>query len=381
MLDFSFTPAQEEYRAALRKIALEELLPRYAEGDEERYPHEQIRRLLSFGESFWQDREAERDLISVGITAEEVGRGDFNCVLPALGAPYQSQFFADFSAAQHARWSRPLATGDATIALGITEPGAGSDMGRMESRAERTGDGWLLSGTKNSVSFLNADVFYVFARSDPAASGWHGISAFLVPRETRGLSFEPVSDLGCRAVPRGLVQMQDVSVPDDAIVGEPGTAFVRISRFFDVNRAVIGLKCIGAALQSIDETVARARERIVFGAPMAAHQGVTFPLADAATQLELARLGCYRVLWMRQNDLACQHEGAMVKWYAPKVAAEAIHKCLLLHGHYGYSRDLPLQQRLRDVIGWQIGDGSEEVMKLLIVRSLFSPGAGGRDVR
>ena len=116
------------------------------------------------------------------------------------------------------------------------------------------------------------------------------------------------------------------------MVGEPGTAFVRISRFFDVNRAVIGLKCVGAALQTVDETVAHARKRVVFGAPMAAHQAVTFPLAEAATHLELARWQCYRVLWMRQRG------------------------------------------RLRDVIGWQIGDGSEEVMKLIIVRGLFAEG-------
>ncbi len=113
---------------------------------------------------------------------------------------------------------------------------------------------------------------------------------------------------------------------------------------------------------------------MVFGAPLAAHQGASFALADATTWLELARWQCYRVLWMRQRGLPCQSEGAMVKWWAPKMAAEAIHKCLLFHGHRGFSRELPIQQRLRDVIGWQIGDGSEEVMKLIIVRGLFAGG-------
>jgi cyclohexanecarboxyl-CoA dehydrogenase len=169
-----------------------------------------------------------------------------------------------------------------------------------------------------------------------------------------------------------VVRFDGVEVGPDARVGEPGTAFLRISRFFDVNRAVIGLKCVGAALQTLDETVAHARERVVFGAPMAAHQGVTFPLTEAATQLELARWQCYRVLWMRQQGLECHREGAMAKWWAPKVAAEAIHKCLLFHGHRGFSKALPIEQRLRDVIGWQIGDGSEEVMKLIIARSLFA---------
>jgi cyclohexanecarboxyl-CoA dehydrogenase len=374
MLDFSFTPAQEEYRARLREIALRELLPHYQRNDEEqRYPREQIRRVISFGDAFWKGREDQRDLISVGITAEEVARGDFNVVLPSLGRTYHSQFFADITPEQEARWLPGLVTGEQTVGLAITESDAGSDMGRLATRAERQGDTYLLNGEKNSVSFLNADVFYVFARTDFEASGWQGISAFLMGRDTKGLSFEPVDDLGCRAVPRGVLRLENVEIPVEDRVGEEGTAFVRISRFFDVNRAVIGLKCVGAAQQTLDETVERARERVVFGAPLAAHQGVSFPLAEAATVLELARWQCYRVLWMRQQGILCQGEGAMAKWFAPKKAAEVIHRCLLVHGHYGYSRELPIQQRLRDVIGWQIGDGSEEVMKLLITRDLFDP--------
>ncbi|MEN8183263.1 MAG: acyl-CoA dehydrogenase family protein [Myxococcota bacterium] len=376
MLDFSFSPVQEEYRKQLREFALRELLPHYQENDEAgRYPAEQIRRIIRLGDDFWKGREDERDLIAVGITAEEVARGDFNCVLPSLGAPYQSQFFADLSPEQKQRWLPDLLGAEKVVALCITEPAAGSDMGRMEASAQWRGDHWRIDGVKNSVSFLNADVFYVFARTDPEASGWKGISAFLLPRDTPGMSFEEHADLGCRAIPRGIVRFEGVEASPDSIVGEPGGAFLRISRFFDVNRAVIGLKCIGAALQTVEETVGHARERVVFGAPMAAHQAVTFPLAEAATHLELARWQCYRVLWMRQQGIPCQREGAMIKWWAPKMAAEVIHKCLLFHGHRGFSRELPIQQRLRDVIGWQIGDGSEEVMKLIIVRALF---AGGR---
>ncbi len=372
MLDFSFTPTQEEFRAQLRELALRELLPLYQEGDvKQRYPAEQIRRVIRFADEFWKGREEQRDLICVGITAEEIARGDFNCVLPSLGAPYQTEFFADLSPEQRERWLPGLLAGEKVVGLCITEPAAGSDMSRLEMTAERRGESWVLNGVKNSVSFLNADVFYVFVRTDPEAAGWRGISAFLVPRNAPGLSLEPVDDLGCRAIPRGVVRFTDVEVPDHELVGEPGTAFVRISRFFDVNRAVIGLKCVGAALQSLEETVDRVRVRVAFGAPLASHQGVTFPLTEAATSLEFARWQCYRVLWMRQNGIACQREGAMVKWWTPKVAAEVIHKCLLLHGHYGYSTQLPIQQRLRDVIGWQIGDGSEEVMKLIISRSLL----------
>ena len=372
MIDFSFTPAQQEFRDALKTLAREELLPRYQEGDAGVYPSEQIQRINAFTDEFWRGREADWDLIACGITAEEVARGDFNCVLPSLGRPYQSQFLSDFSEAQRDRWAEDLSTGREMIALGITEPQAGSDMARLEARAERRGDRWVIDGVKSSVSFLDAGLFYVFVRTDPKATGWQGISGFLVPRDTPGLSFEPYDDLGCRAIPRGVLRMEGVEVPADAMVGAPGTAFVRISRFFDVNRAIIGLKCIGAALQSVAETVEYARKREVFGQPLTANQGVTFPLAEGVTLLDHARLGCYRVLWMRQNDIPCRHEGAMVKWWAPKTAADVIHKCLTLHGHLGYTSELPIAQRLRDVIGWQIGDGAEEVMKLLVVRELMT---------
>jgi cyclohexanecarboxyl-CoA dehydrogenase len=144
--------------------------------------------------------------------------------------------------------------------------------------------------------------------------------------------------------------MDGVEVGDEDRVGEPGTAFLRTSQFFDVNRAVIGLECIGAAAQSVDETVAYVKQRKTFGAPLASRQAVSFALAEADTWLELARWHCYRVLWLRQQGVSCQREGAMAKWWTPKVCAEVLHECLLLHGHRGYSTELPIQQRLRDVI-------------------------------
>lgn len=214
-------------------------------------------------------------------------------------------------------------------------------------------------------------MFYVFARTDPAARGWRGLSAFLVPRETPGLSFEVYDDMGCRAVPRGIVRLEGAEVPATAMVGAPGRAFPMIRKFFDVNRAVIALKCVGAAAQTLDETIAYTKSRVQFGAPLASFQGVAFPVAEAATMLELARWQAYRVLWMRERGIPCASEGAMVKWWGTEIAAEVIHRCLLLHGHLGYTRRLPIEQRLRDVIGWQIGDGAPQIQKLIIARGLY----------
>ncbi len=372
MLDYSFTPVQEEYRAQLRELALTELAPYYQKWDaEQAYPHEQIKRVLQFAADFWRGREAERTLIVSGITAEEVARGDFNVALPSLGPGLFKEYLREAPQELRDRWMPGITSGEQFAALCLTEADAGSDMGGIRSTGERHGDVYVLNGEKNSVSFLNGHVFYMFVRTDPDSSGWRGLSAFLIPRETPGLSFETVEDMGCRAVPRGIVRMENVEVPAHWMVGEPGRAFPMISKFFDINRAIIALKCIGAAQQTLDETVEYTKGRHQFGVPLATFQGVAFPIAEAATLLDLARVQSYRVLWMREQGIPCTKEGAMVKWYAPKVAGDVIRQCLVLHGHYGYSRDLPIEQRLRDVIGWQIGDGAENIMKLIIARDVI----------
>jgi cyclohexanecarboxyl-CoA dehydrogenase len=379
VLDFSFTPAQDEYRLRLRELVLRDLLPHYRRGDVDgAYPSEQIRQVLRFAAKFWEDREGDRDLIVSGITAEEVARGDFNCVLPSLGPAQMREFLAEASPGLRDRWLPGLLAGEKVIGLCLTEAEAGSDMGAIRTRAERRGDLWVLNGEKSSVSFLNADVFYVFARTDLETQDWRGLSAFLVPREAPGLSFAPYDDMGCRAVPRGILRLENVAVPADAMVGRPGNAFPMIRKFFDVNRAIIGLKCVGAAQQTLDETIVHVQGRVQFGQPLASFQGVAFPIAEAATALELARWQCYRVLWMRERGIPCSTEAAMVKWWATQAAVDVIHQCLILHGHRAYTRELPIEQRLRDVLGWQIGDGTPQIQKLIIARALLGKDAAPR---
>ncbi|MFQ5699972.1 MAG: acyl-CoA dehydrogenase family protein [Myxococcota bacterium] len=376
MIDFSFTPEQEIFREMLRRFALKELLPRYAEGDRHgEYPREQIKAVIALiGD---RHEGGGPGFIDAGIVAEEVARGDFNCVLPSLGPLAFREFIKDASPAMKARWLPGLQSGDEMIGLCLTEPEAGSDMGSIQTRAARTDDGWVLNGEKNSVSFLNADVFYVFAHTESSESGWRGLSAFLVSRDTPGLHFHAWDDMGCRAVPRGQLLLDDVHVPRENLVGREGGAFPMIREYLDLNRAFIALKCIGAAQQTLDETMEYVRGRKQFGTPIAAFQGVAFPIVEAATLLEAARWLSYRVLWLRERELPCDMEGAMVKWWVPKIAGEIIHECLLLHGHYGYTKDLPIEQRLRDVIGWQIGDGTPQIQKLILARRLlgreFSP--------
>ena len=160
----------------------------------------------------------------------------------------------------------------------------------------------------------------------------------------------------------------DVRVEETALIGVEGAGFRQVMGGFDYSRALIGLMVLAAARASLDESWAYIQERQAFGKPLAAYQGVTFPLAEAETMLEAARLLCYKTLWLRDQGRPHTAEAAMVKWWAPKLAFDVIHQCLLAHGHSGYSKDMAHQQRLRDVLGLQIGDGTAQIQKMVIAR-------------
>jgi cyclohexanecarboxyl-CoA dehydrogenase len=146
---------------------------------------------------------------------------------------------------------------------------------------------------------------------------------------------------------------------------------------FDFSRALIGLMCIGAAQQSVDETCKYVAERTAFGGSLARFEGISFPLAEAAIKLRAARLLCYEALWLKDQGKQHGWLAAGAKWWAPELAAQVLHQCLLLHGHLGFSLELPHQQRMRDVIGLEIGDGTAQIMKLLVAREIIGNMARG----
>ena len=162
-----------------------------------------------------------------------------------------------------------------------------------------------------------------------------------------------------------------VRVPVANRIGPEGAGFVEVMQGFDFSRALIALMCIGAAEQSVAETCQYVTERQAFGGNLARFEGVSFPLAEAAVKLRAARLLCYESLWLKDRGLPHTTEAAGCKWLGPELAADVLHQCLLLHGHPGFSRDLPHQQRLRDVIGLEIGDGTAQIMKLVVARGLL----------
>lgn len=378
MPDFSFSEDEERFRGLVREFAERELKPLRRRWDENReYPFEQMRKLLASGIPEEARRIGPTHVLR-GIFAEEIARADFNCVYPLL------PLWAGVGATQGGMGmpqeiAEQVARGEKLQALAITEAETGSDAGHLRTTAVRDGDEWVLNGEKNSVSTLNADYFLVFARTGTLEEGARGVSGFLVPRDAEGVSIsEPFADMGNRATPRGVLTLKNVRVPAaNRLSGDPAagrSGFAHIGSILDTNRAIIGLICLGAAQASVEETVEYAKRRVVFGQPISKYQGVAFPLAEAYTLIEAARLLCYKTLWMADKGLRHTTEGAMIKWWVPRLAGDIIRECLTLHGHLGYTEDLPFEQRLRDVLGWEVGDGTAQVSKLIVARALF-----GRD--
>jgi cyclohexanecarboxyl-CoA dehydrogenase len=376
-MQFAFDAEQEQLRRVVRDFAMRELLPDYRRWDREAvFPTALWRRLGDLGLTGARVPAAyggqEMSAVTTGIVAEEVARGDFNLsygvLMPALCGGVLA---AHATEAIKQAWLRPMALGQAVIGLALTEPGAGSDAKAMRSTARRAGDDFVLNGEKTGVSLaMAADALVLFAKTDPQA-GARGVSAFLVPADAPGLSRTPLADMGSRAVQRGAIFLDEVRVPAENLVGAAGRGFQQVMQGFDVSRALIGLMCIGAAEQSLDETMRYVLGREAFGRPLAQFEGVSFPIAEHASLLEAAKWLCYRALALEDAGLPHTKEAAMAKYLAPKAAVDAIHHCLLLHGHYGYTQDLPHEQRLRDVIGLEIGDGTAQISKIVVARELM----------
>ena len=308
--------------------------------------------------------------VTAGLLIEAIAYGDFNVAYVQLLASLMGQIVALNAPAELARaWVPKLIAGEAICALGLTEPRGGSDAANLTLRARRDGEAYVLDGEKASISFSDqADVAVVFARTGATSEAARGVTAFLVPLDAKGLQRTRYADLGSKLVGRGSLFFDAVRVPEAQRIGAEGKGFTQVMQGFDYSRVLIALQCIAAAQASIDETWAYVHERKTFGLPLAQYQGVTFPIVEFETQLAAARQLCYHALELRDAGRPHTAEAAMVKWFGPKTAFDAIHQCLLTFGHYGWSMDLPHQQRLRDVMGLEIGDGTAQVMKLIVAR-------------
>jgi cyclohexanecarboxyl-CoA dehydrogenase len=310
-----------------------------------------------------------------GIAAEEISRFNINAAYLLLSTTLVSDILlGSGSEEQKTRWLPRIATGATSPTLALTETGQGSDAAHLTVTARPSSSGWCLRGEKTSISLVDqAEAAIVFART--GGEGARGISAFWIDLDSDGIETVRLSDVGDRAAGRSSIFFGDVKVPRDRLIGGEGQGFISVMQGFEYSRAIIGLMCIGTATQALEEAIAYAKDRHTFGQPISTRQGVAFPLVEHATILAGARHLCYEALALKDNGLDHTAQASMVKWWAPKASVEAIHQALLTFGHAGWSEENPQAQRLRDVMGFEIADGTAQIAKLVVARSMFGRGS------
>ena len=375
-MEFSLTAEQQTLVDSARQYAREALAPGYQEREKAGRIEEEVR--LEMGAKGFIAPEISKELggqgvsrLTSGLLLEQISTGDFNVgylqvvgslVGQILGRQRPARGRRALGPADHQRRGhrrdRPVRTAR-RLRRGQPPPAG---------RAGRPGKGdWVITGAKSMSLLGPANGAVVFARTSDEGRG-RGITAFVVDLNQPGVTKEPYSDMGTKAVARGAAHFDHVRVPAENVLGEVGKGFSQVMQGFDFSRALIGLQCVGTAQQTVDETWEYVSQREAFDRPISKNQGVSFPLAESETLLTAARLLCYQTLWLKDAGLPHTAEAAMCKWWAPKTAYDVINTCLLLHGQYGYRTEKPIEQRLRDVLGLQIGDGTAQIMKLIISR-------------
>jgi cyclohexanecarboxyl-CoA dehydrogenase len=372
-MDFKLTETQEGFVKEARLVA-EQIAPGYKQREIDRRIEPELRREIGARGLIAPELptalggRGERRLTS-GLITEQIARGDFNVAYLQVVGSLVGQILAGNASPELAKaWVPRITSGEGIVGIGLSEPGAGSDAGNPSLQARRERGGWVLNGTKSLSFALQADAAVVFAKTDGAQRRGRGISAFLTDLNADGVEVEAVDDMGTKAVTRGFAHYTNAWIPDGNLIGDEGKGFTQVMQGFDFSRALIGLQCIGTAAITIEETWEYVKSRNAFDKPLSSFQGVAFPLAESETLIEAARLLCYQTLWLKDEGLPHTSQAAMCKWWAPKTAYDVINSCLLLHGQFGYKTDRPIEQRMRDVLGLQIGDGTAQIMKLIIAR-------------
>ena len=356
-----------------RQFAEERVTPGFTERDETRV----LDRVLSkemgaLGliapelDERWGGNGASR--VAAGVIHEHIGAADLSLSYINLLGSLNGQILAEHGNPEIVEpWLHGITDGSVIASLGLTEPKGGSDAASLALRITEDGDHYVLNGEKTSISAADqADIAVVFGRS--GGPGARGITALLVPMQTEGITTTRFDCHGQRAIGRGSIFFDNVRIPKSHRLGDEGGGFVQVMQGFDFSRALIGLQVLGVARAALDDAWQYATERQAFGQPLSAFQGISHRLAEFDTQVEAARLLCYQSLWAADRGLPHSAEAAMCKWWGPRLAYDVIHECLLVHGHGGYDRGV-MEQRLRDVLGFQIGDGTAQIMKTIIART------------
>lgn len=312
------------------------------------------------------------DSVSFGIASEELGWADQGVATQYAVAALAHMQVANGLAPEVARrWLDPMMRGDLVCAVALTEPGAGSDAANISTRAERVSGGWRITGEKSSITSAPvAGLAVVMAKTDPSA-GARGVSAFLVDLDDTTVSRQTFRDPGFRSVGRGALTFDGTFVPDEHLMGVEGRGFHGVMELFDLSRSIIGTLVVGGAQRALDLAATHVTQREAFGEPISRNQGVSFLIAEHTTRIDMLRVYSYHSLALRDRGVRNTVESASIKWLAPVTALDAIRDAIVLHGHIGWSDEMPIQAIFRDVSAYLAADGSPQIQKLLIARDVL----------
>jgi acyl-CoA dehydrogenase len=373
-----FTEGHEELRGYVREYVGRALRPHAEEweraGD---FPYREVFRQAGEIGLFGSKVEPEYggtgpDLVADAVVTEELVRCGSGGVAAALGAHKDlgSYYLYRFGTEeQRRRWLVPALAGETITALAVTEPGAGSDVGGIQTRAVRDGDGWRLSGSKTFITNGSiADVVVVAAKTDPEA-GHQGISLFVVEAGSPGFAAHRVDTVGWRTSHTGELVFEDCWVPAEGLLGGEGRGFYQIMENFQWERVVMALAAVAGGELTLEMAMAYARERSAFGRPVAKFQVWRHRFADLATEIAAARSLTYHALRKIVGGEDAVREVSMAKWLATELHWRVADEAVQVHGGYGYMMEFPAQRAWRDARLGPIGGGTTEVMKEIIGRA------------
>ncbi len=380
-MHFDLTDEHKLMRQMVREFAETEIAPGIKERDERELFDRELMfdRLAELGLTgiiFPEEYGgADADYLSYAIAVEELSRvcASTGVILSAHLSLGANPIYEFGSEEQKQRYLRPLAAGSKLGAFALTENSAGSDAGGTKTTALRDGDQWLLNGSKIfTTNGGDADIYVVFARSDRQAQKHHGISAYIVEKDTPGFGFgKKESKLGIRASATRELVFENCRIPAENLLGKENEGFRLGMITLDGGRIGIAAQALGIAQGAFDAACGYMKERTQFNKPLSAFQGLQFKLADMATQLEAARLLVYQSACKAQAKQPYGKESAMAKMYASDAAMRITTEALQIFGGYGYTRDFPLERYFRDAKITQIYEGTNEIQRIVISSALL----------
>ncbi len=378
-MDFELSEEQRLFQKSMRDFAEKEIRPLAPETDATgQFPRATVHKMAGMGMLGLPVAEeyggAGADYLSYAMAVEEVSRacGSTGITMAAHTSLGSMPLVYFGSEEQKRRFLVPLARGEKLGAFGLTEPGAGSDAASIQTTAALKGDEWVINGQKTLITSGSiADVVTIAARTDPSA-GSKGISNLIVEKGTPGLRAGRDEDkMGLRGSVTSQLFFEDCRVPKGNVLGRPGEGLKQFLIVLDGGRISIGAMALGLAQAALESAIAYSKQRVQFGQPIASFQAVQWMIADMATEIEAARLLVYRAAWLKDKGVRYTREAAMAKLFASEAAERAAFKALQIHGGYGYTKDYDVERIYRDQRLCTIGEGTSEILRMVIARQVL----------